>query len=138
MALGFDTDLFVIGGGSGGIRAARVAASHGARVMLAEEYRLGCTCVIRGCIPKKLFVYASRFSELFEDSTEFGWTVQQPQFDWPTLLAAKDRELARLESLYESSQQSAGVTVVKSRAVLEGPQTVRLLRDGNRIRARTF
>src|SRR3954453_5986127 len=88
----YDFDLFVIGGGSGAIRAARVASGHGARVMLAEEYRLGGTCVIRGCVPKKLFVYASRFSDTFDEAAEFGWRLSVAHFDWPSLVAAKDRE----------------------------------------------
>src|SRR5471032_2258862 len=95
-----DVDLFVIGGGSGGVRAARIAAGHGARVMMAEEYRLGGTCVIRGCVPKKLLVYASRFSHEFEDAAGFGWTLPAPSFDWPTLIANKDKEIARLEAAY--------------------------------------
>src|ERR1700761_6990621 len=96
----YDVDLFVIGGGSGGVRAARVAAEHGARVMLAEEYRLGGTCVIRGCVPKKLLVYASRFRAEFEDAAGFGWTVPQTEFDWKTLIANKDKEIGRLETVY--------------------------------------
>lgn len=134
----FDIDLFVIGGGSGGIRAARVASGHGARVMLAEEYRLGGTCVIRGCVPKKLFVYASRFSDTFDEAAEFGWRLSLPHFDWPSLVAAKDREITRLEGLYGTGQESAGVEVVRSRAVLEDAHTVRLLKSGRRVRARTI
>jgi glutathione reductase (NADPH) len=134
----FDVDLFVIGGGSGGVRAARVASGHGAKVLLAEEYRLGGTCVIRGCVPKKLFVYASRFSDAFDQAAEFGWRLSVPHFDWPSLVAAKDREITRLEGLYCTDQVSAGVEVVRSRAVLEDAQTVRLLKDGRRIRARTI
>src|SRR5271155_1417611 len=129
-----DVDLFVIGGGSGGVRAARVAAEHGARVMVAEEYRLGGTCVIRGCVPKKLLVYASRFHGEFEDAAGFGWTVPQSSFDWPTLIANKDREIARLEAAYGATLEKAGVKVVKSRAVLTDPHTVHLA-DGNRVRA---
>ncbi len=129
-----DVDLFVIGGGSGGVRAARVAAQHGARVMLAEEYRLGGTCVILGCVPKKLLVYASRFRAEFEDAAGFGWTLPQPSFDWPTLIANKDREIARLEAAYTSTLQKAGVTVVKSRAVLADARTIALA-DGQRVRA---
>src|SRR6201995_666799 len=123
----FDADLFVIGGGSGGVRAARIAAGYGARVVLAEEYRLGGTCVIRGCVPKKLLVYASRFSHEFEDAAGFGWTVEPPSFDWPTLVANKDREIARLEGIYTANLKKAGVEIVKSRAVVEGAHTVRLL-----------
>jgi glutathione reductase (NADPH) len=129
-----DVDLFVIGGGSGGVRAARVAAEHGARVMLAEEYRLGGTCVIRGCIPKKLFVYASRFHGEFEDAAGFGWTVPRSSFDWTTLVANKDREIARLEAAYGATLEKAGVEVVKSRAVLADAHTVQLA-NGNRLRA---
>src|SRR5262244_4643189 len=84
-----DVDLFVIGAGSGGVRAARIAAGHGARVMIAEEYRIGGTCVIRGCVPKKLLVYASRFSHEFQDAAGFGWNIPEPAFDWPTLIANK-------------------------------------------------
>src|SRR5712675_3399796 len=90
----YDYDLFVIGGGSGGVRAARIAAGHGAKVAIAEEYRVGGTCVIRGCVPKKLLVYASRFAQEFEDAAGFGWTVaprDAPTFDWPTLIANKDK-----------------------------------------------
>lgn len=134
----FDVDLFVIGGGSGGVRAARVASEHGAKVMLAEEYRLGGTCVIRGCVPKKLFVYASRFSDKFEDAAQFGWRLSVPSFDWPSLVAAKDREIARLEELYSAGQETAGVEVLRSRAVFEDAHTVRLLNDGRRVRARTI
>src|SRR6478735_5071888 len=107
-----DVDLFVIGGGSGGVRAARVASKHGAKVMLAEEYRLGGTCVIRGCVPKKLFVYARRFSDKFDEAAAFGWRLSVPRFDWPSLVAAKDREIARLEELYSAGQETAGVEVV--------------------------
>src|SRR5260370_10474128 len=96
----YDVDLFVIGGGSGGVRAARIAANHGARVMVAEEYRVGGTCVIRGCVPKKLLVYASRFADEFEDAAGFGWTVAPPSFDWATLIANKDLAIAPLEAAY--------------------------------------
>src|SRR5688572_17152174 len=97
-----DVDLFVIGGGSGGVRAARIAAGHGARVMLAEEYRLGGTCVIRGCVPKKLMVYASRFRDEFEDAAGFGWTTGEPRFDWSVLKTNRDAEIKRLEGIYRS------------------------------------
>src|ERR1700709_551960 len=96
----FDVDLFVIGAGSGGVRAARIASNYGARVMVAEEFRVGGTCVIRGCVPKKLLVYASRFSQECEDAAGFGWTVPEPSFSWPTLIANKDREIDRLEAAY--------------------------------------
>jgi glutathione reductase (NADPH) len=130
-----DVDLFVIGGGSGGVRAARIAAEHGARVMLAEEYRLGGTCVIRGCVPKKLLVYASRFHAEFEDAAGFGWTLPHASFDWTTLIANKDREIARLEAAYGATLAKAGVKVVKTRAALLDAHTIGLA-DGTRVRAR--
>jgi len=130
----YDVDLFVIGGGSGGVRAARIAAEYGARVMVAEEYRLGGTCVIRGCVPKKLLVYASRFRGEFEDAAGFGWTVSQTSFDWTTLIANKDREIARLEAAYGATLEKAGVKVVKNRAVLADANTVQLA-NGDRVRA---
>jgi glutathione reductase (NADPH) len=91
----YDYDLFVIGAGSGGTRAARIAAGHGAKVAIAEEYRFGGTCVIRGCVPKKLLVYASRFSDEFADAPGFGWTVGTPTFEWATLIGPEDKEIAR-------------------------------------------
>src|ERR1700720_2269105 len=122
----YDVDLFVIGGGSGGVRAARIAAGYGAKGMIAEEYRVGGTCVIRGCVPKKLMVYASRFSHDFADAAGFGWTVAPPSFDWPTLIANKDKEIARLETAYTTNLEKAGVEIIKSRAALEDAHTVRL------------
>lgn len=132
----FEFDLFVIGGGSGGVRAARIAATHGARVGIAEEYRYGGTCVIRGCVPKKLFVYASRFSEEFEDAEGFGWSVGEHSFDWSRLIAGKDKEIARLEGIYRRNLERTGVELFDSRAVLEGPNTVRLLANDRLISAR--
>ena len=132
-----DVDLFVIGAGSGGVRAARVAASYGARVMIAEEYRVGGTCVIRGCVPKKLLVYASRFSDEFEDAAGYGWTMSEPTFHWPALIANKDREIARLEAAYKSTLERFNVSLVKSRAMLEDAHTVRLA-TGARVRAETI
>ena len=131
-----DVDLFVVGAGSGGVRAARIAAGYGASVMVAEEYRVGGTCVIRGCIPKKLLVYASRFADEFEDAAGHGWTLGEPVFDWSSLVANKDREIARLELAYTTTLERAGVTIVKSRAVLEDAHTVRLLATGEKIRPR--
>jgi glutathione reductase (NADPH) len=121
-----DYDFFVIGGGSGGVRAARVAAGLGKRVAIAEEFRFGGTCVIRGCVPKKLLVYASRFGEAFADAAGFGWSVAGAQFDWPSLVAAKDREIARLEGLYRKGVASAGATVFDERAELADAHTIRL------------
>jgi glutathione reductase (NADPH) len=122
----FDVDLFVIGGGSGGVRAARIAASHGARVMIAEEYRMGGTCVIRGCVPKKLLVYASHIQHEIEDAAGFGWTIPSATFDWPTLIANKDREIARLEAAYTANVQKSGARIVKTRAVFEDAHTLKL------------
>ncbi|HMN51764.1 MAG TPA: glutathione-disulfide reductase [Xanthobacteraceae bacterium] len=132
----FDYDLFVIGGGSGGVRAARIAATHGAKVAIAEEYRMGGTCVIRGCVPKKLYVYASRFAHEFEDAAGFGWTVEGAKFDWPTLIANKDKEIARLEAAYRKNVGGAGAEIIDSRAVVEDAHTVRLLKTGAALRAR--
>ncbi|TFF19845.1 glutathione-disulfide reductase [Jiella endophytica] len=131
----YDYDLFVIGGGSGGVRAARVAASLGKKVAIAEEYRFGGTCVIRGCVPKKLFVYASQFPEAFEDAAGYGWTVGERQFDWQKLIAAKDREIERLEGLYEVNAGKAGAVTITDRAVLEGPHEIRLIGRDERVTA---
>lgn len=131
----FDYDLFVIGGGSGGVRAARMAALTGARVALAEEYRYGGTCVIRGCVPKKLMVYASQFSEQFEDAAGFGWTVGETSFDWATLIAAKDKELVRLENAYKGNLEKAGVEPHSARATVSGPHEV-TLSTGETVSAR--
>src|SRR5690348_198238 len=131
---GGDVDLFVIGAGSGGVRAARIASGYGARVMVAEEYRVGGTCVIRGCVPKKLLVCASRFRHEFEDAAGFGWTLPEPEFDWATLIRNKDTEIARLEAAYVSTLEKAKVAIVRQRAVIEDARTVRLA-DGQRIKA---
>ncbi len=132
----FDVDLFVIGAGSGGVRAGRIAAGYGARVMVAEEYRVGGTCVIRGCVPKKLLVYAGRFADDFHDAAGFGWTVTPPRFDWATLIRNKDREIDRLEGIYRANLDKAGVEIVEDRAVIEDPHTVRLVKSGKLVRAR--
>ncbi len=130
--MSFDYDLFVIGGGSGGVRAGRLVASMGKRVGIAEEYRYGGTCVIRGCVPKKLLVYASSFAEKFEDAAGFGWSVGESRFDWPKLIANKDAEIARLEGLYRKGLDDAEVDMFDTRAVLEGRHEVRLIAD-NRV-----
>ncbi len=134
----YDYDLFVIGGGSGGVRAGRVAASLGKKVAIAEEYRFGGTCVIRGCVPKKLFVYASQFSEHFEDAAGYGWTVGERSFDWKTLIENKDREIARLEGLYRKGLDNAGATIFDSRAVLEDAHTVRIVAEDRTVTAETI
>jgi glutathione reductase (NADPH) len=133
-----DFDLFVIGGGSGGVRAARISASLGKRVAIAEEYRFGGTCVIRGCVPKKLLVYASQFSEHFEDAAGYGWTVGNTVFDWPSLIAAKDAEIARLEALYRKGVTGAGATPFDSRATLVEAHTVRIEKTGETVTADTI
>jgi glutathione reductase (NADPH) len=131
-----EVDLFVIGAGSGGVRAARIASGYGARVMIAEEYRVGGTCVIRGCVPKKLLVYASRFAEEFEDAAGFGWTVPEPKFDWATLIANKDKEIDRLEKAYTANLERSKVRIAKSRAVIVDPHTVKLSTTGETVRAK--
>ncbi|MFZ1816164.1 MAG: glutathione-disulfide reductase [Rhizobiaceae bacterium] len=132
---GHDFDFFVIGGGSGGVRAGRLAAGMGKRVGIAEEYRYGGTCVIRGCVPKKLMVYASHYSEAFEDAAGFGWRVGESHFDWKTLIARKDNEIARLEGLYRKGLENAGATIYSSRAVLELPNTIRLVNENRTVTA---
>ncbi|WP_454849658.1 glutathione-disulfide reductase [Rhizobium binxianense] len=134
----FDYDLFVIGGGSGGVRSARVAASLGKKVAIAEEYRYGGTCVIRGCIPKKLFVYASQFHEHFEDAAGFGWTVGESSFDWKTLIAAKDAEIARLEGLYRKGLSNANAEILETRAELIDAHTILLRKTGKTVTAKTI
>jgi glutathione reductase (NADPH) len=132
-----DYDLFVIGAGSGGVRAARVAAMHGARVAIAEEYRVGGTCVIRGCVPKKLFVYASKIAEQFEDAVGFGWTSEKVAFDWPTLVANKDKEIERLSKAYIRNLEAAGAELILERGHLENANTVSLA-SGRKVTAKTI
>ena len=127
-------DFFVIGAGSGGVRSGRIAASHGARVVVAEDNRIGGTCVLRGCVPKKLYVYASRFADEFADAAGFGWTVGATRFDWPDLVRAKEGEITRLSGLYRQNLERAGATLIESRARVEGPNEV-VTADGHRIRA---
>lgn len=131
----FDVDLFVIGGGSGGVRAARIAAGHGAKVAVAEEYRMGGTCVIRGCVPKKLFVIGSHIHHEIEDAAGFGWTVPPVSFDWKTLVANKDREIARLEGIYTTNVEKSGAKVYKARAEFEDAHTL-CLTDGKTVTAK--
>jgi glutathione reductase (NADPH) len=120
-----DYDLLVIGAGSGGVRAARIAAGHGAKVAIAEDFRVGGTCVIRGCVPKKLYVLASRFRDEFEDARGFGWTLEEPVFDWGALVAAKEKEITRLEGLYALNLEKSGVEIIRSRACVESPNSLR-------------
>src|SRR3978361_130132 len=114
----FDVDLFVIGGGSGGVRAARIAAGYGARVMVAEEDRMGGPRGVRGCVPKKLFVIGSHIHHEIEDAAGFGWTIPQVSFDWKTLVANKDKEIARLESIYAANVAQRGGAHVTTRPVV--------------------
>lgn len=131
----YDYDLFVIGAGSGGVRAARIAAQHGARVGVAEEYRVGGTCVIRGCVPKKIFVYASHYAEAFEDAVNFGWTTEKVAFDWPTLVANKDKEIDRLNKAYIRNLETAGADLIMARAAFVDRHTLSLS-DGRRVTAK--
>ncbi|WP_376696849.1 glutathione-disulfide reductase [Wenzhouxiangella sp. EGI_FJ10305] len=129
----FDFDLFVIGAGSGGVRASRIAAGHGARVAVCEESRVGGTCVIRGCVPKKLLVFAAQFSEHFADAAGYGWDVGASSFSWPDLIAAKDREIDRLEGIYHKLLANAGVTLFEGRGRLIDRHTVEV--GGRRVTA---
>lgn len=131
----YDYDLFVIGAGSGGVRAGRVAAQAGARVAVAEEYRVGGTCVIRGCIPKKFMVYASEFSASFETARKYGWSVGEARFDWPLFREAMANEVERLSGLYVSGLTNAGAALLRERAEIEGPHAVRLKGSGKVVTA---
>jgi glutathione reductase (NADPH) len=130
----FDVDLFVIGGGSGGVRAARVAAEHGARVAIAEADRWGGTCVIRGCVPKKLLVYASEVSRTLDDARGQGWTIPEARHDWAALIAAKDKEITRLSNAYAERLRKAGAEVIAGRARLADPHAIEVA--GRTITAR--
>ncbi|MFN6952247.1 MAG: glutathione-disulfide reductase [Albidovulum sp.] len=131
----YDYDLFVIGGGSGGVRAARIAAQAGARVGLAEEYRMGGTCVIRGCVPKKLMVFASSFADTIAEARAYGWDVAERGFDWRAFRGRLDAELDRLEKVYRGGLVSAGVTVFDVRATVADAHTLRLA-DGRAVTAK--
>ena len=128
-------DLIVIGAGSGGVRAARMAATYGAKVVIIEEFRVGGTCVIRGCVPKKLYVYASRFNDMFDVAQSFGWQVDA-SFDWPTLVAAKEKEITRLEHAYTSNLEKPGVEIIRDRAVVTGPNSVHLVGQDRPLNAK--
>jgi glutathione reductase (NADPH) len=131
----FVYDLFVIGAGSGGVRAARIASLAGARVAIAEEYRIGGTCVIRGCVPKKLLVYGAEFAQNFADAKGYGWTVGSAAFDWPTLRDNVQKEVARLSGIYNTNLLKAGVTAYEERAELVDAHTVKLAKSGSELSA---
>ena len=137
MAKTYDYDLFVIGAGSGGVRAARVAASHGAKVAVAEEHRIGGTCVIRGCVPKKLLVYGSHFAEELQDAAHYGWTVGSMSFDWATLRDTVLRDVDRLNAAYTQTLESHGVERFLDRATITGPHGVKLA-SGKAFTAKTI
>jgi glutathione reductase (NADPH) len=128
----YDYDLFVVGAGSGGVRAARLAAMSGAKVAIAEEDRVGGTCVIRGCVPKKFMVYASEFSHHFKTAKGYGWTVENARFDWPAFLAEKDKEIARLSGIYVRNLQNAGAELAHGKARLIDAHTVEIDKVGRR------
>ncbi|MEY4472006.1 MAG: hypothetical protein RL671_310, partial [Pseudomonadota bacterium] len=134
---GFDYDLFVIGAGSGGVRASRIAASHGAKVAVAEEFRVGGTCVIRGCVPKKLLVYASHFAHSLHDAPTYGWTIEGQTFDWAKLRDFVASDVDRLERAYTSTLDSNKVEHFHERATVAGPNTVRLA-SGREITAKVI
>jgi glutathione reductase (NADPH) len=138
MSARYDFDLFVIGAGSGGVRAARISAEMGARVAIAEEDRFGGTCVIRGCVPKKFFVYASAFPEEFEDSAGYGWTVGESKFDWHTLISNKDQQIARLEGIYRRAVERPGGRIIDDRAVIKDAHTIHLVHANRDVTAGTI
>jgi glutathione reductase (NADPH) len=131
----YDYDLFVIGAGSGGVRAARIASLAGARVAIAEEYRIGGTCVIRGCVPKKLLVYGAEFAQTFAEAKGYGWTVENATFSWPALRDAVQKEVTRLSVIYNSNLAKAGVTAFEERAELVDAHTVKLVKSGSELTA---
>jgi glutathione reductase (NADPH) len=131
----YDYDLFTIGAGSGGVRASRIAALAGARVAVAEEYRIGGTCVIRGCVPKKLLVYGAEFRQAFHDAAGFGWQVGHPHFDWPTLRHNVQQEVSRLSGIYSQNLAKAGVTPIEDRAEVVDAHTVRLVKQDKLVTA---
>jgi glutathione reductase (NADPH) len=132
----YDFDMFTIGAGSGGVASSRRAGSYGAKVAICEDSRVGGTCVIRGCVPKKLLVYGAQFADAFEDAAGFGWTVPPPSHDWAALIDAKNREIDRLESVYRDLLRNSGVRLIEGRGVLVDPHTVEI--DGKRYTAKTI
>ena len=133
--MAYDYDLFTIGAGSGGVRASRMSSQFGARVAVAEEYKVGGTCVIRGCVPKKLFVYASHFPDDFEDAVPYGWEVGDTSFSWPSLVQSKDRVIDRINSIYIRNVKAAGVEIIEDRAVLKDQHTIHLVNENRDVTA---
>ncbi|MEL7240659.1 MAG: FAD-dependent oxidoreductase, partial [Planctomycetota bacterium] len=131
----YDYDLFTIGAGSGGVRASRLAARYGARVAVAEEYRVGGTCVIRGCVPKKLMVYASEYGHMFHEAKGYGWSSENAAFDWRRLIENKDNEIDRLNGIYIRNLKNAGVDIFESRAEIVDPHTIRLVGEDRTVTA---
>jgi glutathione reductase (NADPH) len=132
----YDFDMLTIGAGSGGVASSRRAGAYGARVAICEEWRIGGTCVLRGCVPKKLLVYGAQFADAFEDAAGFGWTVPPARFDWPSLIAAKDKEIGRLSGIYLNMLKNAGVEIIDGRGVVVDPHTVEIA--GRRYTAETI
>ncbi len=132
----YDYDLFTIGAGSGGVRASRIAAGFGAKVAVAEEFRVGGTCVIRGCVPKKLFVYASEFSKTFKAAKGYGWEVGETSFDWQALIANKDAEIDRLEGIYGRNLGNSYVETIYSKAIIKDKHTIHLVNEGRDVTAK--
>src|SRR5258708_29306118 len=122
----YDFDMITIGAGSGGVASWRRAGSYGARVAIIEESRVGGTCVLRGCVPKKLLVYGAQFADAFTDAAGFGWHVAPPTFDWPSLIAAKNKELDRLEQIYINMLKNSGVEIIEGRGILIDPHTIEI------------
>src|SRR5947209_3041500 len=129
----YDFDMFTIGAGSGGVASSRRAGAYGARVAICEELRVGGTCVLRGCVPKKLLVYGAQFADAFADAEGFGWTVPPAEFDWPKLIAAKDKEIGRLSQIYINMLNNAHVEILEGRGVVVDPHTVEV--NGRRYTA---
>ena len=129
----YDFDMFTIGAGSGGVASSRRAGSYGARVAICEELRVGGTCVLRGCVPKKLLVYGAQFADAFADAAGFGWTVPVPSFDWPALIEAKDKEIGRLSQIYINMLNSSGVEIINGRGIVVDPHTIEV--NGRRYTA---
>src|SRR3954454_2842096 len=120
----YDFDMITIGAGSGGVASSRRAGGYGARVAIIEESRIGGTCVLRGCVPKKLLVYGAQFADAFADAAGFGWHVPLPSFDWPTLIGAKNKELDRLGEIYGNKLKNNGGQIIEGRGVLADPHSI--------------